>query len=251
MHQVQVGGFFVTDISGIQLREVIQDYVGCKDSDRPAFVLAALHVGGLNARSSTEYVKAANRADALIADGMAAVWLARLAGAQAIERCPTTDLGWALVRDSLITLGRPPRLAAVGGPAGLAESAMCDVCRSTGAEVVYTRDGYSPGLEMVPVELQSAKPDILFLGLGAERETRIGVEWARLLPGVVIVTCGGWFGHVVGSERRAPILLQRLGLEWLVRLAQAPRRLLPRYAQGVVTVLCLSVKEFTGRNRHR
>ena len=52
------------------------------------------------------------------------------------------------------------------------------------------------------------------------------------LPPGLVLTCGGWFGHLVGDEKRAPRLLRRSGLEWIARVAQAPPRLGPRYAQG-------------------
>ena len=48
------------------------------------------------------------------------------------------------------------------------------------------------------------------------------------------MTCGGWFGFVVGDEQRAPEWMQRIGMEWTWRLAQSPRRLAKRYALGAV-----------------
>jgi len=51
----------------------------------------------------------------------------------------------------------------------------------------------------------------------------------RTLGVPFIMGVGGAIDVAAGVRRRAPVLLQRAGLEWLVRLAQEPRRLLRRY----------------------
>ena len=65
-----------------------------------------------------------DRASVVYADG-GSVGLARSASARArcIERAPTTDVGWDVLRELEQRLGRPPGVALVGGPVGLAERA--------------------------------------------------------------------------------------------------------------------------------
>jgi N-acetylglucosaminyldiphosphoundecaprenol N-acetyl-beta-D-mannosaminyltransferase len=46
---------------------------------------------------------------------------------------------------------------------------------------------------------------------------------------VVMVGVGAAFDFLAGHKRQAPSLLQRLGLEWLFRLVNEPRRLWRRY----------------------
>ena len=54
------------------------------------------------------------------------------------------------------------------------------------------------------------------------------------LPQTWFVPCGIAFSFLSGEVRRAPVLLQRLGLEWLHRMVQEPKRLRKRYlVQGV------------------
>ena len=69
------------------------------------------------------------------------------------------------------------------------------------------------------------------------------MKWAvrhfEHLPQCLVVTCGGWFGHLVGEERRAPEVLQQFGGEWMYRMVQQPR-LAPRYAQGFTSVAQLA-----------
>ena len=56
---------------------------------------------------------------------------------------------------------------------------------------------------------------------------------------------GGSLDVVAGLVRRAPRLVQRLGLEWLFRLAQEPRRLLRRYVTTNTRFLLLLIREVT------
>ncbi len=69
------------------------------------------------------------------------------------------------------------------------------------------------------------------------------------LPSGLLLTCGGWFGHLVGDERRAPRVLRRSGLEWIARVAQSPSRLGPRYARGIGVTASLAISTLYRRPR--
>jgi N-acetylglucosaminyldiphosphoundecaprenol N-acetyl-beta-D-mannosaminyltransferase len=72
--------------------------------------------------------------------------------------------------------------------------------------------------------------DILWVGLGApKQELWMAANRAALDPPFV-AGVGAVFDFASGTKRRAPGLLQELGLEWLYRLAHEPRRLWRRYA---------------------
>ena len=79
------------------------------------------------------------------------------------------------------------------------------------------------------------------IGLGAPREMVWCQRHRDELPTGLVLTCGGWFGHIVGDERRAPRMLRRSGLEWIARVAQAPKRLGPRYARGAGATALLAL----------
>jgi exopolysaccharide biosynthesis WecB/TagA/CpsF family protein len=79
-------------------------------------------------------------------------------------------------------------------------------------------------------EIDDLAPDIVWLGLGVPIEQQLVLDYAHLLPNVgVIKTSGGLFNHISGRNPRAPLLMQRLGFEWLWRTMMEPRRLFWRY----------------------
>lgn len=77
--------------------------------------------------------------------------------------------------------------------------------------------------------VRASAADILFVGMGVPRQERfIESQWQRLGVGIAIGV-GGSFDVLAGLRQRAPAWMQRVGLEWLFRLVQEPRRLFVRY----------------------
>ncbi|HTY16087.1 MAG TPA: WecB/TagA/CpsF family glycosyltransferase, partial [Myxococcota bacterium] len=78
-------------------------------------------------------------------------------------------------------------------------------------------------------ELQRAKPDLVYVALGAPKQERVIAALRPALPGAWWIGVGIGLGFVAGNPKRAPVWMQGLGLEWFHRLLQEPRRLLRRY----------------------
>lgn len=241
--EVEVGPFWVNDSPRDELVDHVVE-LSLRSTTRPAFAFA-LHVGGLNARRERDFVVAMRQADVVYADGGSVVWLARLAGGNRVERAPTTDIGWDVLRGFARKVGRVPRVALIGGPSGLAERAAAVLTDTGVADVVLTDHGFHGDWTIPLARLREVGPDITIIGLGAPREMIWSQRHRDELPAGLILTCGGWFGHLVGDERRAPRFLRRSGLEWMARVAQAPTRLGPRYARGagVTALLALSTMQ--------
>ena len=87
--------------------------------------------------------------------------------------------------------------------------------------------------------IQRAEPDILFVAYGAPQQDKWIARNLERLGVPVAMGVGGAFDFISGRAKRAPRWLQRLGLEWLHRLACEPwrwRRMmaLPRFVWLVV-----------------
>ena len=229
-----VGPFAVDDLS---YSEVVCAVAKLAADDRGLPARAyALHVGGLNHRQDANFVDEMRTADLVYADGGSIVLLAKLAGARHIQRAPTTDIGWDVLRAVGQQLGRPARLALIGGPPGLAHRAGAALECGAAGTVVFESDGFQDNWERALDDLVAAHAEVCLVGMGAPREMLWVRTWYHRLPGVLLLmTCGGWFAFLAGDERRAGVLLRRPGLEWIARVAQSPRRLAPRYVRGAVS----------------
>lgn len=242
-----VGPFAVDDLS---YSDVVSAVAKLATDNRGGPVRAyALHVGGLNHRQDTNFVDEMRTADLVYADGGSIVLLAKLAGARHIQRAPTTDIGWDVLRAVGQHLGRPARLALIGGPPGLANRAGAALEGGAAGTVVFESDGFQDNWEPVLDNLVAADAEVCLVGMGAPREMLWVRQWYHRLPRILLLTCGGWFGFLAGKERRAGGLLRRSGLEWIARIAQSPRHLAPRYARGAVSTGLVAVETLGERWR--
>ena len=95
---------------------------------------------------------------------------------------------------------------------------------------------YSPPFRTISPEedkeivdmINATKPDIIWVGLGAPKQE----NWMAKHEGrinAVMVGVGAGFDYYAGNIKRAPMIMQKLSLEWLYRLMQEPKRLYKRY----------------------
>jgi len=173
-------------------------------------------------------------AEFLFADGMPLVWLSKLLPGPALpERVTGADL---LVRICELAPSSGLRLFFLGGLRGVARQAAVRLMgRIPGLNVVGT---YCPPFgfetdeeetERIIKQCNARRPDLLFVGVGAPKQEKWSVRNMARLDVGPIICCGASFDFPAGIISRAPVLLQRSGLEWLWRLFQEPRRLWKRY----------------------
>jgi N-acetylglucosaminyldiphosphoundecaprenol N-acetyl-beta-D-mannosaminyltransferase len=245
---VPVGPFRLVDLDRHQLAAAIVELAATQNGSRPTAAFAC-HVGGLNARREAEFVTAMQQADLVYADGISVVSLMKLAGAKHVQRHPTTDLGWDVFRVLAERLGRQARVALVGGREGLAKRAGDVIAEQAPVEVILTEHGYHKDWTPVLERLNAAGPDLVVVGLGMPTEAMWTIRNLGELPPALVLTAGGWFGYIVGEEKRAPAWMRKAGLEWMARIAQAPGRLWKRYATGALTTVAMMPGAYRSRRK--
>ncbi|MGG1678252.1 WecB/TagA/CpsF family glycosyltransferase [Neobacillus sp. NRS-1170] len=77
-------------------------------------------------------------------------------------------------------------------------------------------------------QINSTNPDLIFVGLGCPKQEIWMYKNRNNINGVMIGV-GAAFDYLTGNIKRAPLFIQRIGLEWLFRLIQDPKRLWKRY----------------------
>lgn len=237
----------IIDVAGFKLEDLSYDdwvnrIVETTILRRKA-IFFALHVGGLRLWKSKNFVGLINSASGVYADGQAIVLLARLTVSNAkIQRTPTTDLGFDVIRSFQEKVNRPARVIFIGGPQGLSELALRNLEKLTNCEGVFSEQGFRKDWGPTLSILRNKEPDFVFIGLGVPKEMHWCIEHENFLPEATIITCGGWFSFITGDEPRAPVWAQKAGLEWLWRLYYSPKRLWRRYIFGGFTVIWLMLR---------
>lgn len=177
-----------------------------------------------------------NGAGMVLPDGMPLVWAARSAGFPGIERVSGPDLLPRVLQESLVTGWRHYFLGGAEGVAQRLTDRMCE--RFPGVKIVGVE--CPPFRELTAAEkaeqvarVNKAQSDIVWIGLGAPKQERWMAEYRPLLEAPVLIGVGAAFNFHSGDVKRAPMVLQRAGLEWVYRLSQEPKRLWRRYAVGI------------------
>ncbi len=173
-----------------------------------------------------------NEAGLVTPDGMPLVWISRRRGFDHVRRVYGPDLMLALCAHSV------PRGyrhffygSAEGVPERLAERLRA---RFPGLHVA---GAYAPPFRpltpeedaRVVAQINRARPDVVWVGLGMPRQERWMHAHVGRLEAPVLIGVGAAFDFHAGLKRQAPRWMQRAGLEWLFRLLTEPRRLWRRY----------------------
>jgi len=172
-------------------------------------------------------------ADLVLADGMPLVWASRLKGTPLPARVAGSDLIWSVSMEaarrgrSVFVLGGTRE---TGWQAARRLQERCAGLRIAG--MVYPPHGFERdpwAMEQIVEALDAAKPDIVYVGLGFPKQEGVIAFLRERFPKTWFLGIGISIGFVGGQVARAPAWMQRMGLEWLHRLAQEPRRLGRRY----------------------
>jgi N-acetylglucosaminyldiphosphoundecaprenol N-acetyl-beta-D-mannosaminyltransferase len=164
------------------------------------------------------------------ADGQSVVWASRLLGDPLPERVAGIDLMVALLD---LAESRGYRVYFLGARAAVLERAVNRLQeRYPELRVAGARDGYFTDDEAADVcdEIRSSRADVLFVAMSSPRKEYFLGEFGPDLGVPFVMGVGGSIDVIAGITRRAPRAWQRLGLEWLYRLLQEPRRMFRRYA---------------------
>jgi N-acetylglucosaminyldiphosphoundecaprenol N-acetyl-beta-D-mannosaminyltransferase len=168
--------------------------------------------------------------DIVSVDGMGVVWAARLLGIGVRERVAGIDL-----MEGVLALceERGYRPFFLGARQAVLQRAIANVSRRfPHLRLAGAHDGYfladsEPGLVAT---IRASQADCLFIGMPTPRKERFLAAHRDSLGVPFIMGVGGGFDVLAGYVRRAPGWMRRLGLEWLFRTLQEPRRLVRRYA---------------------
>ena len=224
----------MTDLFGLPVAAVTMSEM-VELIDRAIEQRRPLRIGMLNAaklvnmRRDPTLLSDLASSDVILADGMSVVFASRLLRQPLPERVAGIDLMEAMLRrgDS-----RRYRVFCLGASHAVIRSTVEHIRRqSPGVQVVGFRDGYFSEQDEPAIvrQIATAKPDILLVGITSPKKERFLAHWGEKLDIPVCHGVGGSFDVMANKVRRAPVAWQRLGLEWLHRLRQEPRRLWKRY----------------------
>lgn len=201
------------------------------------------------AQSNLPLRESIERADLVNADGMSVVWAARVLGLAVPMRVSGIDLMVELLEVAKI-LGLGVYLL---GAAEQTVSDLRDLLIAQGVTIVGSQNGYWANAEELEIveQVRAAAPDILFIALPTPQKEQFVKNHIDRLNAGLCFGVGGSFDVLTGRVRRAPRWMQRVGLEWVARMIQEPRRMVARYLYGNAAFVFLVLRELIECRRER
>jgi len=209
-------------IDDLTLAEAVS--AGCALMDQPGFHYAVTPNPEfiLAARKDAGFRAILNGADLSVPDGVGVIYAAKLLGSPLKEKVPGVDLAQGLLAQMA---GAGKSLFLLGAKPGVAERAADELCaRFPGLVVCGTHDGYFQDSAAVTAQIAAAKPDVLFVCLGAPKQEQWMAQYGPDTGAHLAIGLGGCLDVFAGTVKRAPEAWQRHGLEWLYRLIREPSR---------------------------
>ncbi len=206
-------------------------------------------------RNEPDFERVSANADLTVADGQPLVWISKVQGNPLPERVGGIDL-FEAIADAAADAGLSLFLC---GGLGTAARDAADILvrrhptlRIAGTLSPATGLANDPQrLAAVFAEVEAAEPDIIAIGLPSMLQIVAAEHFAEHAPQAWTLGVGVSFSFITGEVTRAPILLQKIGLEWAHRMSQQPA-LAKRYLVHDAPLLArLLVGAAVGRLRRR
>ena len=196
-------------------------------------------------QTDKELEKSVLEADVINADGQAIVWAAKLLGKKLPERVSGIDLMEELVKRSsekgykCFFLGATQEVI----------NRLVEIYKEQYSEGIIAgyRNGYfEKGDEsQIAKRIANSGANMLFVAITSPKKEIFLNTYKHQLQNVnFIMGVGGSFDVIAGKVKRAPIWMQNLGLEWLYRVKQEPKRMWKRYLVGNTKFIFLVLREF-------
>jgi N-acetylglucosaminyldiphosphoundecaprenol N-acetyl-beta-D-mannosaminyltransferase len=182
-------------------------------------------------------------------DGMPLVWWSRLAGFSGARRVTGYDL-----LDNVCAYGVPRKYRHYFyGASPRVLELLVDRLRRRHPGLILAGHRSPPFRPLSAAEdaadiaaINEARPDFVWVGLGMPKQERWMVEHIGKIDATALLGVGGAFDFHAGTKPRAPIWMQRSGLEWLFRLLTEPRRLAHRYIIDNARFIGYTLQQITG-----
>ncbi|WP_417359553.1 WecB/TagA/CpsF family glycosyltransferase [Galbibacter sp.] len=185
-----------------------------------------------------------NESDLINADGQAVVWASRFLGKPLKERVAGIDLMVNLVE---LAYKKNYKIFFFGAKEAVVKTVVEKYSNQYSPDIIAGyRNGYFDKNEEKEIakQISDSGANILFVAISSPTKENFLYENKELLNKVnFIMGVGGSFDVVAGIVKRAPVWMQKAGLEWFYRFAQEPRRMWKRYLVGNTKFILLVLRE--------
>lgn len=199
------------------------------------FALATINLDHIVKLNGSDQFRAVYQAqDFVVADGNPIVWFSRLAG-RPVSLIPGSE---AILPMSRIAAAQGVTVALFGSNAPVLAAAaeylerevrdlrvVCQIAPPMGF------DPAGPQAEALLAEIAESGARLCFIALGAPKQETFAATGRRVAPEVGFASIGAGLDFFAGTQKRAPVWMQKIAMEWVWRMMSDPKRLVMRYVK--------------------
>ena len=216
------------DILGVAIDNVVTEEavsLGVALMDKPGFhyVVTPNPEFILAAKKDAQFSSVLGGADLFLPDGIGVIYASKILGRPLKGRATGVDFAQGLMA-SMALSGK--KLFLLGAKPGVAEQAAQNLRAShPGLIICGTNDGYFNEDGPVVEKIKTSGADVVFVCLGAPKQELWMKKNGAATGASLAVGLGGCLDVFAGNVQRAPVAMQKAGLEWLYRLYKEPQRI--------------------------
>lgn len=231
-------------VDNLTMEETLQTIEGFIASGKPHQHVVVNVDKLVKAQHDLELRRIINECALINADGMPVVWASRLLGKPLKERVAGVDLFDALMKRAAQKGWRVYLLGAKEDVVSKVRTIYQD--RLPSLVFAGHRNGYWTAAEEPAIvdEITSTKADLLFVAISSPKKEHFLGAYQATMKIPFAMGVGGTFDVAAGKVKRAPIWMQKTGLEWFYRFLQEPRRMFRRYFIEDMKFFGLFLKEW-------
>lgn len=239
-------------VHALDMHRAVQMIADAVQKHTPGYVCATSVHGVMEAQRDPALRKVLSNAFLVVPDGMPTVWIGRLQSLRQMRRVFGPDLMLAVFGDPAL---RTCSHFFYGGNNGVAQELQTALLqRFPHAHIVGT---YTPPFRPLNESeandliglIRQLRPDIVWVGLSTPKQERFMAEYLPRLDATLMIGVGAAFDYHTGKLKDSPRWMKQLGLQWLHRLLQEPRRLWKRYLVNNPLFLSQAILQLTGIRR--
>lgn len=233
-------------VSAMNMQTCCAEVAQALDEKRKGYVCVTGVHGLMEAYEQPEFRHILEQAFLVTPDGMPLSWIGWMRGFRDMDRVYGPDLMLEVLQHG-VAKGRTHFL--YGGAPGVAEMLKSSLEEKVpGVKIIGT---FCPPFRPLTVEedaaliaqVDAAKPDVIWVGLSTPKQERFMAAYLDRLSATLMFGVGAAFDFHTARVKQSPRWMQRLGLEWLFRVTQEPKRLAGRYFRNNPLFVWRLIKE--------
>lgn len=174
------------------------------------------------ANKDNDFSNIIKEAEMIIPDGVGVKIALKINGIN-VERIPGVDFARCLLEES--AKNNIP-VAIIGAKEEVIIKAIENLNNEINSlNIVYYHNGYFENDNEIYTEINSKSPKLILVAMGSPRQEKFIYQAKKVLKPSLMIGIGGSLDVWSGNVKRAPLIIQKLGLEWLYRTIKEPARI--------------------------